>query len=120
VEVVAAAPLFHSVRVQVSVVIDPSVSRAQAVQNVVAVLNQYMDPVTGGDDAQGWAFGGTLSNVAFVRRLLAIPGVTAVPTLSFTVDGIRAKRCADAAISANSLIWPGQHQVLAIGPGEEP
>jgi hypothetical protein len=120
VEVVAAAPLFHTVRVQVSVVIDPSVSRAQAVQNVVAVLNQYMDPVTGGDDGQGWAFGGTLSNVAFVRKLLAIPGVTAVPTLSFTVDGIRSKRCADAAISANSLVWPGQHQVLAIGPGEEP
>lgn len=120
VEVVAAGPLYHTVRVEVSVVIDPSVSRSQAVQDVFSALNQYLDPVTGGDDGQGWPFGGTLSNVAFVRRLLAVPGVTAVPTLSFTVDGIRGQLCADAAISANSLVWPGTHEVLALGPGEEP
>lgn len=120
VEVVAAAPLYHRVQVQVSVVIDPSVSRNHSVQSVYSVLDGYLDPVTGGDDGQGWPFGGTLSNPAFVRQLLGIPGVTAVPTLSFTVDGIRGQTCADAPISANSLVWPGEHQVLALGPGEEP
>jgi predicted phage baseplate assembly protein len=120
IEVVAAAPLFHSVWIDVSVVIDPSVSRGQAVQSVNATLNQYVDPVSGGDDGQGWPFGGTLSNVAFVRKLLAIQGVTAVPALSFCVDGIRGATCADAPITANSLVWPGVHQVLALGPGEEP
>jgi len=120
VEVVAAAPLYHTVRVEVSLVIDPSVSRGQAVQNVLSEINRYLDPVTGGDDGRGWPFGGTLSNVAFVRRLSGIDGVTAVPTLSFVVDGIRGKRCADASISANSLVWPGQHVVIALGPGEEP
>ena len=120
VEVVAAAPRYHTVRLDVSVVIDPSVSRGQAVQQVIAVINSYMDPLTGGDDGQGWPFGGTLSNVAFVRKLLAISGITAVPTLSFTVDGIRSKRCTDASTSANSLVWPGDHLVLALGPGEEP
>jgi predicted phage baseplate assembly protein len=120
VEVVAAAPLYHTVRVEVSVVIDPSVSRSQAVQSVLSALNQYMDPVSGGADEAGWPFGGTLSNVAFVRLLLGIAGITAVPTLSFTVDGIRNKQCADVAIPANSLPWPGQHSIIAVGPGEEP
>ena len=50
VEVVAAAPLYHTVRLDVSVVIDPSVSRGQAVQQVIAAINGYMDPITGGDD----------------------------------------------------------------------
>jgi predicted phage baseplate assembly protein len=120
VEVVAAAPLYHTVRVEVSVVIDPTVSRSQAVQSVLSALNQYMDPVIGGADGAGWPFGGTLSNVAFVRLLLGIAGVTAVPTLSFTVDGIRNQQCADVAISANSLLWPTQHSIIAVGPGEEP
>ena len=120
VEVVAAAPVYQAVTVQVNVVIDPAVSRGQTVQSVVAELNRYFDPVTGGDDGLGWPFGGALSNVAFVQRLLAIPGVTAVPALRFAVDGIRYAPCADVAIAANSLVWPGQHQVLALGPQEEP
>ena len=120
VEVVAAAPLYHTVRIDVSVVISPTVSRSEAVESVTAALDTYLDPVAGGDDGQGWPFGGTLSNVAFVRLLLAVPGVTAVPSLTFTVDGMRGLPCADAAIPANSLVWPGLHEVLALGPGEEP
>jgi predicted phage baseplate assembly protein len=120
VEVVTAAPIYHTVRIDASVVIDPTVGRSEAVESVTDALNTYLDPVVGGDDGQGWPFGGTLSNVAFVRLLLAVPGVTAVPSLTFTVDGIRGALCADAAIPSNSLVWPGQHEVLALGPGEEP
>jgi hypothetical protein len=120
VEVVAASPVYHAVRVVASVVFEAFASRSQAVQTVINALNQYLDPVTGGDDQQGWPFGGGLSNVAFVRLLLGIPGVSAVPTLSFVVDGIQGQWCADASIPANSLVWPGGHQIVALGPGEEP
>jgi predicted phage baseplate assembly protein len=121
VEIVAAAPVYHSVRVEVSVVIDASVSRGDTVNAVLALLNSYLDPVTGGDDGRGWPFGGTLSNISLVRKLVTeVNGVSAVPSLRFVVDGVRGAACADFPISANSLVWPQTHQVLALAPGEEP
>jgi predicted phage baseplate assembly protein len=121
VEVVAAAPIYHSVQVQLSVVIEDTVSRGDTVNEVIALLNAYLDPVTGGDDQQGWPFGGKLSNVAFVRKILTeVNGVTAVPSLRFNVDGVSGMFCADVSIPANSLVWPQLHQVLALGPGGEP
>jgi predicted phage baseplate assembly protein len=121
VEVVAAAPAYHSVRVEVSVVIDASVSRGNTVNAVLALLNSYLDPVTGGDDGRGWPFGGTLFNTPLVRKLVTeVNGVSAVPSLRFVVDGVRGAACTDFPISANSLVWPQMHQVLALAPGEEP
>jgi predicted phage baseplate assembly protein len=120
VEVVTAAPLFHRVRVQVSVVIEPGVSRGVAVTNVLTQLNSYLDPVTGGDDGRGWLFGGTLSYASFVRRVLTyVPEITAVPRLNFVVDGMRGAACADFPISPNSLVWPVEHEVIALAPGDQ-
>jgi hypothetical protein len=121
VEIVAAAPVYHSVKICASVVVDDSVSRGDTVNAVTTLLNSYMDPVTGGDDGAGWPFGGALSNVAFVRKVLTeVSGVSAVPSLRFVVDGVSAGTCADASIPQNSLVWPSQHQILALGPGDEP
>jgi predicted phage baseplate assembly protein len=119
IEVVAAAPRYHTVRIEVSVVVDPAYDRGAVVQGVLTLLDTYLDPIIGGDDGRGWPFGGALSNAAFVRKLLTgVAGVTAVPRLIFVVDGVRGKPCGDAAISPNSLVWPSGHDVLALGPGD--
>lgn len=121
VEIVAAAPRFHSVRVVLGVVIDPAYGRGDAVRDVLQLIQGYLDPVTGGDDGQGWPFGGTLSYVAFVRKILMeVKSVTAVPWLQFVVDGVRGPTCADFPISPNSLVWGTSHEIIALGPGEEP
>lgn len=121
VEIVAAAPSYRSVRVEVSIVVSESVSREAATDAVLTLLDTYLDPIVGGDDGQGWPFGGALSNAAFVRKILReVAGVTAAPSLIFVVDGVRGGRCADVSLSANSLVWPTAHSVLALGPGEEP
>jgi predicted phage baseplate assembly protein len=120
VEVVAAAPAFHRVRVVCSVVIDPARSRGEVVRDVLQLLDTYLDPVSGGDDQQGWPFGSTLSYVAFIRKILAeVVGVTAVPRLQFVVDGVRGATCADFPIPPNSLVWGDGHEILALGPGED-
>jgi predicted phage baseplate assembly protein len=120
-EIVAAAPLFHRVRVVLGVVIDPAYSRGDAVRDVLKLIQGYLDPVTGGDGGQGWPFGGTLSYIAFVRKILMeVTSVTAVPWLQFVVDGVRGPTCADFPISPNSLVWGTGHEIIALGPGEEP
>jgi predicted phage baseplate assembly protein len=120
IEVVAAAPAFHRVRVILSVVIDPAYSRGAVVKDVLGLLDTYLDPVSGGDDGQGWPFGGTLSYIALVRKILVgIRGVTAVPRLQFMADGVRGATCTDVPIPPHSLVWGAGHEVLALGPGEE-
>jgi predicted phage baseplate assembly protein len=121
VEIVAAAPIYHTVRVEMSIVVNETVSRGAASEAVLTLLDTYLDPIEGGDDGQGWPFGGTLSNAALVRKILhEVAGVTAVPSLIFVVDGVRGARCADFPLSTNSLVWPTTHAILALGPGEEP
>ncbi len=119
VEIVTAAPVYHHVRVETSVVIKATVSRGDAVRDVLRQLNYFLDPITGGDNEQGWPFGGTLSYVSLVKSLVTrlSDEITAVPRLAFVVDGVRGATCADFSISANSLVWPAEHQVLALAPG---
>jgi hypothetical protein len=120
VEVVAAAPFFHRVRIVTTIVVRPTSSRGDAVRDVLALFTSYLDPVQGGDDGQGWPFGGTLSYVALVRKLLQeVPSISAVSRLRFVVDGVRFSTCNDAPIRPNALIWGTGHEILALDPGEE-
>src|SRR5205823_5166068 len=44
VEIVAAVPVYHRVRVETSVVINPTVNRGDAVRNVARLISYFLDP----------------------------------------------------------------------------
>ncbi len=114
VEVVTAAPRYHTVSVETQVVIDPAADPGAVVRAVVAALDTYLHPLTGGDAGSGWPFGGALRYVPLVQRVLsAVPDVRAVSRLDMIVDGVRIPPCQDQAISANALVWPQSHEVEA-------
>ncbi len=120
VEVVTAAPVFHRVRLQVTVVVKPGANRAVAINSVLSEIDAYLDPVTGGEDGQGWPFGGTISYAAMVRRLLArVSQISAISRLNFVVDGVRGAICTDMPISPNSLLWPTEHEVIVLAAGDQ-
>jgi predicted phage baseplate assembly protein len=113
VEVVVAAPRYHRIRAVAGVVIDPAVDSSETIRRLIKELNTYLHPLTGGDDGQGWPFGGTLQYSVLVRRLLArTRGLLAVSTLNFVVDGLRSLGCADVVPKPNSLFWPEVHDVI--------
>jgi len=120
VEIVTAAPVFHRARVTTTIVVSTGANPSDVVASVQNLINGYLDPSKGGDEGNGWAFGGTLSYVSLVRRILTnLPDVTAVPNLQFVVDGVRRGNCSDFPISAYSLLWPSNHEIFAIAPGDE-
>ncbi|HLK05673.1 MAG TPA: putative baseplate assembly protein [Candidatus Acidoferrum sp.] len=120
-EIVAAAPVFHKVRVITTVAVLAGANPSAVAASVTARINSYLDPINGGDDGSGWPFGGTISFSSLVRQIVAgVPEVTAVPNLQFVVDGIRRGNCTDFPISAYSLLWPGTHEVFAILPEAKP
>jgi predicted phage baseplate assembly protein len=119
VEVVAAAPTFYRVRAEVSIIIDPAVDVGDAARRVTRCLDDFLHPLRGGDDGEGWPFGGTLQYLAIQRRLITtVQGIRAVPSLNLVVNGIRLANCTDFSIPAYSLFWPEGHEVVAIDPKE--
>ena len=119
VEVVAAAPRFHRIRAEVRVQIaDPGANPGETVRQVIDALNAYFDPIQGGDDDEGWPFGGAIRYVALLRRLLSrVPAVAAIPRLNLVLDGTRFPLCADVPISTVGLLFPDTHQVTIESAG---
>jgi predicted phage baseplate assembly protein len=114
VEVVAVAPYYHHVRVEADVIIDPAASVHEVIGDLLADLDRYLHPLTGGDDGRGWPFGGTIHHTDLVRRLASRASVRAVPRLELVVDGERFVECSDVALRPHALIWPATHEVLPV------
>lgn len=119
VEVVAVAPHYHHVRVEAEVIIDPSASVGDAIGVLLADLDHFLHPLTGGPDGTGWPFGGAIRHADLVRRLAARPHVRAVPRLDLVVDDERITDCHDVALRPHALIWPEAHEVVPVR-GETP
>jgi hypothetical protein len=86
----------------------------------MGMLDRYFHPLTGGDDREGWPFGGTLRYSTVLRLLTNVKGVRAVPRLNFVVDGFRIPACTDHAIAADGLFWPEGHQVIVAEEENKP
>jgi hypothetical protein len=119
VDVVAASPRYHKIRAEVGVLIHPEANAGETVRRVIEMLNRYFHPHSGGDDGEGWPFGGTLRYPIVLRSITNVDGVRAVPRLNFVVDGFRIRACTDYAISADALFWPEGHQVIVLEDGSE-
>lgn len=114
-EVVAAAPVFHSVRVEASFELDPRVDVTTTIHAVSGLLDRWFDPVAGGTACEGWPFGGAIVYDELIRFLLGnAKGVIAVPRLLLVVDGVRSAHCADVAIPPHDLLWPAQHELIPL------
>jgi predicted phage baseplate assembly protein len=115
VEVVAAAPFYHKVRAEIGVVIDPAADQGQTVRALTTALNQYLDPITGGEDGDGWPFGGALRYAPLLRRLITgVEGVRAIDRLTLLIDGARVPACTDFQPRAYALFWPDPHEVVPV------
>ena len=114
-EVVAAAPVFHSVRVEATFELDPRVDVTTTIHAVSGLLDRWFDPVVGGAGGEGWPFGGAIIYDELIRFLLGnARGVIAVPRLLLVVGGVRSAHCADVAIPPHDLLWPAQHELIPL------
>ena len=95
IDVVVAAPVYHYVQAQVAVVANPSAVAATVYQGVLTTLTNYLHPITGGADGNGWPFGAPLLYTPLILFLLSnVPGIVAIPSLTLVIDGQRLAPCA--------------------------
>jgi predicted phage baseplate assembly protein len=86
-------------------------------QNVLDTLHRYLDPVVGGPDGTGWAFGTPVTAAALAALIGDLDGVTAIDELAlFEVDlrnGIRLGDASDViALDERSLPLGSRHRVV--------
>ncbi|HKX30763.1 MAG TPA: putative baseplate assembly protein [Blastocatellia bacterium] len=115
VEVVAAAPRYHRIRIEAQIVLRSGADSGETVRLALKSLNDYLHPLTGGEEGTGWPFGGVLRQQALIRRLTSVDGLSAVSTLNIIADEVRILACRDFVPEVNSLLWSEVHQIVVQG-----
>ena len=113
VEIVSAAPRFHRIQIEAAIVVREGASVGDTVAAVLERLDSYLDPLRGGEERNGWTFGGPIRYSRLQRLLLSgIDGVEAIRHLTMIADGIRQPACTDFITAPHALVWPAGHTVL--------
>ncbi|MDJ0653696.1 MAG: putative baseplate assembly protein [Xanthomonadales bacterium] len=114
-QIVAAAPSFQRVALQASVSVDPRMDTGTVIQAALDQIQTYLHPLSGGEDGEGWPFGGVIRYQALVRMLLdRVSGLRAVVSANLSIDGVVKTRCQDIPIHCNGLLWPGGHEIVPV------
>ena len=102
-EVFVVAPRYVPLKLQVQVVVKDDADPGAVKEALERALARYLHPLTGGDDEQGWPFGGALRYSKIVQRAF-VEGVDSVSLLKLTRDGEEQPECRDVPLEANALL----------------
>ncbi len=115
--VTAAVPRFQNIDVRVAVEVNPEVDSTLAVRAVAQALGDFLHPLRGGEDGQGWPFGGEIRYDGLVRTAMGAlvngrAALRSLRTLDYHVDGRAVVGCSNFAIEPYSLLRATGFQVV--------
>jgi predicted phage baseplate assembly protein len=110
-ELYVVKPGYQEIAVRGEVVAADDADLAEVADAIDAALTTYFHPLRGGEDGQGWPFGGRIYYSRVYQRVFGVPGVASIARLVIALDGIEQPECTDVAIAAHGLLYSGQHQV---------
>jgi predicted phage baseplate assembly protein len=113
-ELYVVAPIYHEVRVRTSVIALGNADLAEVKRGVEEDLLAYFHPLTGGENGNGWEFGGDIFFSLVYRHVLAVPGVWRVDELLIEFDGEEQPFCQDVALEPGALVFSIAHEVVSI------
>jgi predicted phage baseplate assembly protein len=102
-ELYVLPPTYVPVAVAVEVVATDDADVAQVQQDVENAIANFLDPLIGGSDGQGWPFGGTIYYSDLYRAALTTD-VQRVVSLTITLDGTDYAPCTDVPIPTGNLL----------------
>jgi predicted phage baseplate assembly protein len=108
VEVVAPRYVEVAVRAQVQSL--AGTSRADVSRRIIAALNAFLHPLTGGPDGDGWPFGRDVYRAEIMQVIDEVRGVDHVLSLSLLLaDG--SAHCGNLCLRALELVAAGAHEI---------
>jgi predicted phage baseplate assembly protein len=102
-ELYVIGPAYVGITIQLEAIATADVDAAELTLEIEEAITTYLHPLTGGPDALGWPFGGTLYYGELYRRAL-LSGVSRLPELSISVEGVEQPDCQDVLLPKGALI----------------
>lgn len=111
-EVYVVPPTYHAVRIAATLAVKAAANFTRVQQQVIAALQDYLNPLSGGDDGQGWPFGGTIYFSKLYRVVMEVDGVDYIQDNQFTVylDG-QPYSYKDVALEAGALPYLSDYDI---------
>lgn len=109
-ELFVVGPRYIPVSARIQVVAADGADPGEVKLAVEATLEKYLHPLHGGDDGEGWPFGGALRHSKVMRQMLTAPGVDSVPLLVLAVDGEEQPPGSDVRLESYA-----PHALVALG-----
>jgi predicted phage baseplate assembly protein len=81
---------------------------------IVAALNAFFHPLTGGPDGNGWPFGRDVYRSEVLQRIARIDGVDHVVSLALLARGATQPVCGNVCLRIFELVAAGVHQIEVI------
>jgi hypothetical protein len=105
-----AAPQYVEVAVQAQVQAVRGADKTTLQTQIVNRLNQYLDPLIGGEAGTGWPFGRWVFRSEILSVIAEVDGADHVTNLSFVVNGCPAP-CSDVCLPRTGLVAVGKHTI---------
>jgi hypothetical protein len=104
-------PTYVEVVVQAQAVMVAGWNAAAVSQSIIATLNAFFDPLTGGPDGQGWPFGRDVYRSEVLRCIAETDGVDHVVSLDLLARGGTQPQCGNVCLGPTDLVAAGLHQI---------
>ena len=105
-------PKFVRTNVSAKIQIDPHSNSAQVIEAAKARLTQLLNPVNGGPDAAGWAFGRSVFKSEIYQVLDAVEGINCVDSVSLAPSGgCGLLQGENLVIPKIGLVYSGTHTI---------
>lgn len=113
-ELYVMKPTYVQVSIRASVVVSDDADLADVSEQIRNKLLAYFHPLTGGEDKQGWPFGGTIYYSRVYQQVFDVEGVGSITTLTILIDGDAQPVCTDVPIPAHALVYSTEHAVTVV------
>src|SRR5262249_7054067 len=110
-ELYVIKPSYQRVEIQTEIVADDNADLASVKTEVEQTIKDYFHPLKGGEDGQGWPFGGTIFYSRVGQRIFTVSGVQSIKSLVIFIDGNEAPFCSDVTINEAGLLFSTDPQV---------
>ena len=110
-ELFVMKPSYQQVRIRADIVAKDNADLAEVHDNITKKLVDYFHALRGGEDGQGWSFGGMIHYSRVYQHVFGVPGVASISELVIALDDEKMKECTDVPIAANGLLYSGEHEI---------
>jgi predicted phage baseplate assembly protein len=110
-ELYVIKPSYQRVEIEAEIVADDHADLASVKKGVEQTIKEYFHPLKGGEDGQGWPFGGTIFFSRVSQRIFTVSGVQSIKRLVIFLDGDEAQFCSDVTINEAGLLFSTDPQI---------